>query len=300
MAKPFDAALNALIDTRPEDWAAFLAARLGIPPGPAEVIDTDLSVTAQADKLFRINGPSPALVHLELESSSRRGKPDRLMWYNTLARYQLPERERVPVYSVLMLLRPEAHADDQTGVHHVLGVHGEVIHEFRYTVLRVWQEAADTFLNAGPAFAPLALLTDEARADVPGMFGRFVGRLQHPGVPDTVGEVVLRNGFVLCGLRYDQDQFQRLFMSIQSILDDSVSAQWMRKHGLTTFREAMEFAWREVFTLRHTLLRQGSKKFGPEPTAEGRLNEITDSLRLERMTERILDAASWDDLFATE
>ncbi|MCU0706235.1 MAG: hypothetical protein MUF18_19905, partial [Fimbriiglobus sp.] len=86
MAKPFDAALNALIDTRPEDWAAFLAARVGIPPGPAEVLDTDLSVTAQADKLFRVNGPAPALIHLELESSSRRGKPDQLMWYNTLVR----------------------------------------------------------------------------------------------------------------------------------------------------------------------------------------------------------------------
>lgn len=300
MAKSFDAALNALIDTRPEDWAAFLAARLGIPPGPAEVIDTDLSVTAQADKLFRINGPSPALVHLELESSSRRGKPDRLMWYNTLARYQLPERERVPVYSVLMLLRPEAHADDQTGVHQVRGVQNEVLHEFRYTVLRVWQEPADTFLTAGPAFAPLALLTDEARADVPGMLGRFVGRLQRPGVPDTVGETVVRNGFVLCGLRYDQDQLRAMFMSIQSILDDSSTAQWMRERGLKTFREAMEFSWGELLTLRATLLRLGTKKFGPESTVDGRLNEITDFQRLRRMTDRIFDATSWDDLFATE
>lgn len=290
MAKPFDAALNALIDTRPEDWAAFLAARIGIPPGPSEVIDTDLSVTAQADKLFRINGPSPALIHLEVESSSRRGKPDKLMWYNTLVRYQLPERERVPVYSVLMLLRPQAHADDQTGVHHVRGVGGEVIHEFRYTVLRVWQEAADTFLNAGPVFAPFALLTDEAAADMPGVFGRFVGRLQQAGLPDTVEGVVLNNGFVLSGLRYDPDRMRAMFMSLESIIEDSSTAQWLIRKG-----EAKG----ELQATRRLLLHQGTRKFGPESTAEGRLNTITDLARLERIGDRILDATSWDDLLAT-
>jgi hypothetical protein len=124
--------------------------------------------------------------------------------------------------------------------------------------------------------------------------------LQLPGIPDTVGETVLRNGFTLCGLRYEESQMRAMFMSIQSILDDSTTAQWMRKHGLTTFREAMEFSWRELFTLQATLFRQGTRKFGPEPTAEGRLNAITDFGRLERMTERILDATSWDDLLATE
>jgi hypothetical protein len=264
------------------------------------VLDTDLSVTAQADKLFRIDGPSPALVHLELESSSRRGKPEKLMWYNTLVRHPVPLDDRLPVYSVLLLLRPEAHADDQTGLHQVTGVHGEVIHEFRYTVIRVWQESADTFLSGGPAFAPLALLTDEAAADMPGVFGRFAGRLQQAELSDTVEVVVVYNGFVLTGLRYDQDQLRAMFMSIQSILDDSSTAQWMKKHGLTTFKDAMEFSWRELLTLRDTLLRQGTKKFGPDPTAEGRLNVITDFRRLYRMTEHILDAASWDDLLATE
>ena len=73
MSKPFDATLNSLIDGHAADWGNFFAARAGIPPGHVEPLDTNLSVTAQADKLFRIDGPTPAALHLEFESSGRLG-----------------------------------------------------------------------------------------------------------------------------------------------------------------------------------------------------------------------------------
>ena len=41
MSKPFDATLNALIDAHADDWAAFLAARVGLPLGPVTPLDTD-------------------------------------------------------------------------------------------------------------------------------------------------------------------------------------------------------------------------------------------------------------------
>ncbi len=67
MSKPFDATMNSLIDIRPEDWAGYLAARLGIPFGDVEVIDSDLSATVQADKVFKVSGESEYLIHLELD-----------------------------------------------------------------------------------------------------------------------------------------------------------------------------------------------------------------------------------------
>ena len=85
MAKPFDATLNTLIDAHAADWAAFLAVRTGVPPGPATVIDTDISSTLQADRLFRVDGPTPAVLHLELESSGRLGIPRELLRYNIAA-----------------------------------------------------------------------------------------------------------------------------------------------------------------------------------------------------------------------
>ena len=50
---------------------------------------------------------------------------------------------------------------------------------------------------------------------------------------------------------------------------------------------------------QNVLLRQGMKKFGTDPTAEPRLRAIADIDRLERISDRIFDAASWDDLLAT-
>src|SRR5688572_29425538 len=130
MAKAFDATLNTLIDDHVGDWASFLAARCGVPPGPATVLDTDLSTTLQADRLFRINGPVPAAVHLELESTGRLGIPDELLRYNVAARAII----ELPVHSVLVLLRPKATATDLTGQLDVNGANGIPYLTFRYTV----------------------------------------------------------------------------------------------------------------------------------------------------------------------
>ena len=152
MAKPFDATLNSLIDAHAADWAAYLCAKLGVPATPAEVIDTDLSVTSQADKLFRLAGPPAGLLHLELESTGRRGIPEELLRYNVLAR---AAAGGLPVHSFLMLLRPKATAADLTGELVLAGADGRPYLSFRYTVIRVWQERAADLLAAGVGLAPL-------------------------------------------------------------------------------------------------------------------------------------------------
>ena len=170
MSKPFDATLNRLIDACPDDWAAFLAAKLGLSPGgPATVIDTDLSVTAQADKVFRLPGPPPAMIHLEMEAKSSLGMPARLLRYNVLLGHTRDE----PVHSVVLLLRPEANASDLTGLYTRLGADGQAYHEFRYRVVRLWEEPITPLLAGGPGTAPLALLTNEATTDLPGAVTRF-------------------------------------------------------------------------------------------------------------------------------
>jgi hypothetical protein len=51
---------------------------------------------------------------------------------------------------------------------------------------------------------------------------------------------------------------------------------------------------------RKLLLRQGRRKFGqPEPAVEAALQAIGDLARLERMSERLLDVTTWDELLAT-
>ena len=55
MFKPFDITTKSLLEGYPESWLAYLGL---VPDGPVTVIDTDLAtVTAEADKVFRIDGP---------------------------------------------------------------------------------------------------------------------------------------------------------------------------------------------------------------------------------------------------
>ncbi|MCI0701904.1 MAG: hypothetical protein L0241_12555 [Planctomycetia bacterium] len=169
MAKAFDATLNVLIDEHVAEWAGFLAARCGVPSGPATALDTDLSATLQADRLFRVNGSVPAAIHLELESTGRLGIPDELLRYNVAARAII----ELPVHSVLVLLRPKATATDLTGQLDVIGANGQPYLTFCYTVVRIWQETVDALVAAGPGVAPLALLTNEAANDLPAAFDRF-------------------------------------------------------------------------------------------------------------------------------
>ena len=202
MAKVFDATLNTLIDAHLGDWAAFLAGRVGVPLGPVSSLDTDLSTTLQADRLFRIDGPTPAVLHLELESTGRLGIPGELLCYNVAAwgMYELP------VHSVLVVLRPKANATDQTGQFDLRDVAGQPYLTFRYTVIRVWQESVEGLLGAGLGLAPLAMLTNEAAADLPAAFTRFRERLRADSTPDKVEHRLLGSTFVLCGLRYPRQQ----------------------------------------------------------------------------------------------
>ena len=64
MPKPFDASSKHLIEAHPASWLALV----GLDPDqPVSVIDAELSiVTAEADKILRLERPTPWILHLEL------------------------------------------------------------------------------------------------------------------------------------------------------------------------------------------------------------------------------------------
>lgn len=291
MAKPFDATLNSLIDEHIADWANFLAARCGVPPGPATVLDTDLSSTLQADRLFRIDGAAPAAIHLELESSGRLGIPEELLRYNVAARAVVG----VPVHSVLVLLRPKATATDLTESLDVAGADGRPYLTFRYRVVRVWQESLEGLLAAGPGLAPLALLTNEAAADLSVAFDRFWEVLRRDALPDNVERSLVGSTFVLCGLRYQPTQVEALYRNLSMTLEDSTTYQMILNKGIKQGQ-----ARGEAMSLQKTVLSLGKHRFGAVPAGvEAAIRSIQDRDRLERIAERLLDAADWDDLLAT-
>ena len=292
MSKPFDAMLNTLIDGHEANWAGFFGARAGVLPGPATSLDTDLASTLQADRLFRIDGPTPAVLHLELESTGKLGRPAQLLRYNIAAW----GATGLPVHSVLIALRPKANATDLTGQLDVLGANGLPYLTFRYTVVRLWQESVEDLLQAGPGVAPLALLTDEAAADLALAFGRFRDCLRTERVPDRVEQVLLGSAYILCGLRYSQTQIENLYRDLNMTLEDSTTYQHILNKGLT-----QGLTQGRLEEARRMVLRFAAKRLGSAPaTTETAILAISDIDRLERMLDRAMDATGWDDVLATE
>jgi hypothetical protein len=131
LPKPFDATTKYLWRAGPDDWLALASL---VPDGPLKILDAELSmVSTAADCAIQVNGPEPWLVHLELQSSNSKLLIWRLLRYNVL----LSERHKLPVLSVVILLRPEADRADLTGrLEHRLPS-GRIIHDFRYLVVRL-------------------------------------------------------------------------------------------------------------------------------------------------------------------
>jgi len=73
MSKPFHATTRQLIELGPADWLAYL----GIPvadPSRVTVIDSNLStVTAEADRVIRVEDPRPWIEHIELRAGGTSG-----------------------------------------------------------------------------------------------------------------------------------------------------------------------------------------------------------------------------------
>jgi predicted transposase YdaD len=118
-----------------------------------------------------------------------------------------------------------------------------------------------------------------------------------------VAQEVFGAAFVLSGLRYDRARIATLYQRLIMTLEDSTTYQWILEQG-----EAKGVAKGEVkgetrgrlIEARAMILRIGTRRFGTPPaTVSAALDGIADREHLERIAERITDAADWNDLLAT-
>ena len=145
MQKPFDPTMRKLIEMGPAKWHEYL----GSPPtdpGRVFVIDSNIStVTAEADKVLWVGEPEPWIEHIELQAGRDVDLANRAHMYNVLLR----ARHKVPVRTVLVLLRTAADGPELTGVLEQKYRNGEVYDWFRYHVVRVWEQPVDLLLACG-------------------------------------------------------------------------------------------------------------------------------------------------------
>lgn len=169
MAKRYDAAIKHLVEAHPADWLAFA----GLPAATQlKVIDADIStVGAAADKVIQVLAPEPYLAHLEFQSSADAELDGRILLYNVLLRW----RHKVPVRSVVVLLRPQAEGRGSSGIVTEVAAPDALL-EFRYRVIRLWKQPVESVLAGGLGTLPLAPISQVASDAVPAVIESMKSR----------------------------------------------------------------------------------------------------------------------------
>lgn len=288
MSLPFDATLKDLAREHAPD---FLAAFDRPPTLPLSLLNVDLStVTTAADLVVGLGDPLQEIIHIDFQSSAAAAKHADVLVYQAL----LYRHYRVPVHSIVILLRPQAAHANLNGLISYAPRPGEGKMEFGYEVIRLWERPVEELLAGTLGTLPLAVL-----GRLPGSVGleeglqavaqRMAERL-HTEAPPDQGRKLLTSAFVLSGLRLRRNLVRQVFQGVRAMPVD------MRDSD--TFMAILEEGYEKQ--AKKVILSLGRKRFGsPDESVTTRLTAITDLDRLDRLIDRLLDAAGWQELLDT-
>jgi predicted transposase YdaD len=281
----FDVSAKELVWDDPAAWLD----RLGIgPPGPVEVIDSDITaLTAAADKVIRVGGPEPYLVNFELQSSHQMDLAETL-WFRQAALFH---RHRLPVLTILVLLRREANSPSLTGHFEINMPDGWLTNRYNYRVLRLWGDSPEPYLTAGVNLVPLAPLANVAEVELPGLVERMATRINAEPRPRSVK--LWTATYLLMGLCYSEELVSRLLEGVHSMQESTTYQAILREGRNEGLNEG------RISEARRLLVRQGTKRLGePDATTVAVLEAIQDIDRLEAIHDRALDPDihNWHEL----
>ncbi len=253
---------------------------------PLPFVTSDLStVVAESDRILFVDEDPPWLGHVEIQSSPDSDLDLRIDRYNLLIEY----RERMPVISAVLLLRPEADSPKLTGRRIQQRPNGEKYREFQYHVVRAWEQSVDSILNGPLAMLPLATLTEVPDEQVPGLVEKIEARLS------ATENVALANqlrtdAVILMGLKFSEELINSCPWRTDKMRESTIYQAILREGRQEAFQEALEEG-------RALLIHLGTKRFGsPTSATTERLNSIHEREQLNQLTERVMDVASWDEL----
>jgi predicted transposase YdaD len=273
----YDVTMKQLILDDPPGWIR----RFGIAPlGRVKEIDSGITtLTASADKVFRVGGNKPYLINFEFQSSYQAAL-QRTLWFRQVA---LDHRHNLPVLTVLILLHKKANSPSLTGLYHRDMPDGRPTNRYHYQVVRLWKEDPEPYLNASVSMVPLAPLTAVSERDLPRVVQRMKDRIDRESRPRAA--MFRTAASLLMGLRYSDKLIVELFGGVQSMKESTMYQRILREGRLA---EAQRI-----------LIRLATREFGdPGANTIATLEAIQDSDRLETLVERLLDRGlhGWDDL----
>jgi predicted transposase YdaD len=240
-------------------------------------------------------------VHTEFLSGRDLGLPQRSFWYNTL----LTQKYQVPVWSVIVLLRPAADGPDLTGVFEKsFPGRGQSL-VFRYEVIRIWLEPPEKLLRAGLAVLPLAPVSNVAPEQLEAVVRAVAERLKREADPHVMTTLWTATT-VLIGLRHPREQVKTIIEGVRDMIlgirgiEESWVYQDIFAEGEAKGRaegKAEGKAEGAVEEARNAFLRMGRKKLGePDEQVLSLLAALGDLDRLNLLLDGLLEVGRWDDL----
>lgn len=297
MAKLYDATTKFLVEGYPADWLAL--AGLGPVEGVAP-IDSNLStITAEADKVLRVEGPEPWLAHFELQSSHEAHLPRRLLRYNAL----LDDRHDLPTRSILVLLREQADGNDLSGIYR-RSLPGNPHHlEFHYQVVRVWQQPVELVLAGGLGTLPMAPVSQLADMEPEEVIHQMEERIdREPGV--DAGMFWTATG-ILMGLRYVREEVAWLLRGVRGMKESSFYQMILEEGEALGVAKGVAQGVAQgkiegkIEEAKRILLILGRDRWGePDPGVVEAIESLGDLGRVEVLVKRSYRASSWEELLA--
>jgi hypothetical protein len=284
MTMTFDATLK---DMGRESPRGALIALDRPPVVPVRVLNVDLStVTAATDLVLGLGDPLQEIVQIDFQSSASATKHADLMVYHAL----LFAQYRVPVHTIIVLLRPQAAHSNLSGSIRYAPRPGRGMMSFDYEVVRLWERPAEELLAADPGVCPLAMLgrLPEGLSLEDGLSAvaqRVVERVTREMPPERARKL-LTDALLLTGLRVRRDVAARIFRGVR-IMQESDTYLMILDEG-------------QAKQAREDILVVGEERFGlAETEVRVQLANVTDLERLKRMIRRAVTAANWQEILQT-
>jgi hypothetical protein len=284
MSLPFDATLKDLGREHPQ---AVLTAFDRLPTVPLRLLNIDLStVTTAGDLIIGLGDPLEEIIHFDFQASASATKHREVLVLNSL----LHEQYKVPVHSIVVLLRPQAAHSNLSGTVSYTARPNRGSMNFSYEVIPLWERPALALLMGELPVAPLAVLGQlpegvELREGLTLVAQRLIERLEREATRDLARKL-LTAAWVLTGLRVRRDVAVEIFRGVRAMRESD------------TYMAIIDEGREEG--MKSLLLLLGEERFGPsDESIRARLESITDLEQLRRLGVRLLRVSNWQALLET-
>ena len=247
-----------------------------------------------SDNLFRVrDGDAEVAVHVEIERDWRPTIERRLFEYATVA----VVAAEMPVWSVVVLLRPGGRPPRGTGEYRIRGP-GYDAFVFRYNVVPLWQlDARSMLAELGLRGAPFCIAM---RGADEGLVRGIVEEVEGGGqLTEREQQTTMQLLYVMTAAILGSDAARRIFHMEWLMQDPNVQElirEWEDK-GLAKGRDKVLAEGRAEEARRLLYKVLAVRSFAVTAALRARIDGEADVARLEAWTEAAVTAGSIDDVF---